>query len=446
MKAPSLLAALVEPIHPDTKAALDGAWSELPDSLRSPRQFLGRQYVGCGATIGAMPRCDFACRGCYLGTDANRASALPLANIKEQITRLRAWLGEGGNLQLTDGEVTLRDPDELVDLVRHARAVGLVPMIMTHGETFRRDPALLSRLVREAGLSEISIHVDTTQRGRRDAPFRHAKTERELTALRDEFAELIERTRAATGRPLEAASTVTVTRDNLGEVPGIVAWFVANAGAFKMVSFQPVAPVGRTERELTAPVTMSELWEAISLGVGSDTSLTRHHGFLGHPDCSRFAQGVVVQGDSTPKFVPLWDPEDPRDVAFIDDVLDAFGGATLRLDRPQRAAVRLIGLILRHPLLVATRAPAWALRVLRRSEAAPVQLLVALLVGRQRLRYLNLVSHHFMGEAELATDKGKERLDRCAFRVPIDGELVSMCQVNSTGLREEVYAQGASRE
>ena len=49
-----------------------------------------------------------------------------------------------------------------------------------------------------------------------------------------------------------------------------------------------------------------------------------------------------------------------------------------------------------------------------------------------------------MGEAELATDKGKERLDHCAFRVPIDGELVSMCQVNSTGLREEVYAQGAA--
>ena len=72
-------------------------------------------------------------------------------------------------MQLTDGEVTLRPADELIELIRYARAIGLVPMLMTHGEAFRRRPELLPRLMAEGGLSEISIHIDTTQRGRRGA-------------------------------------------------------------------------------------------------------------------------------------------------------------------------------------------------------------------------------------------------------------------------------------
>ena len=157
------------PVAAETRQRLAEAWDRLPDLLRTPNQFLGRQYAGCGATIGAMPRCDFACRGCYLGEGANRVPAEPVAAIKRQLDRLRAWLGEGGNLQLTDGEVILRPEAEVIELVRYARGIGLVPMLMTHGEAFRRDPDLLPRLMVAGGLSEVSIHVDTTQRGRGDA-------------------------------------------------------------------------------------------------------------------------------------------------------------------------------------------------------------------------------------------------------------------------------------
>ena len=38
-------------------------------------------------------------------------------------------------------------------------------MLMTHGDSFRRRDGLLKRLVVEGGLTEISIRVDTTQRG-----------------------------------------------------------------------------------------------------------------------------------------------------------------------------------------------------------------------------------------------------------------------------------------
>jgi uncharacterized radical SAM superfamily Fe-S cluster-containing enzyme len=73
----------------------------------------GRQGNGCGATIGAMPRCDFACRGCYLNAEANRIPAEPVEAIKAQMRLLRPVLGHAGNLQLTDGEVTLRPVEEV---------------------------------------------------------------------------------------------------------------------------------------------------------------------------------------------------------------------------------------------------------------------------------------------------------------------------------------------
>jgi hypothetical protein len=41
----------------EVRAALVGAWERLPEAFHGPTQFLGRHYAGCGATIGAMPKC-----------------------------------------------------------------------------------------------------------------------------------------------------------------------------------------------------------------------------------------------------------------------------------------------------------------------------------------------------------------------------------------------------
>jgi len=149
----------------DVRAALASAYACLPESCRGPTQFLGRHYAGCGATIGAMPKCDFSCVGCYLSADANRAKPRPLFEIKVQLQKLRSWLGPCGNVQITDGEVSLRDEPELIEIIAHARTLGLVPMLMSHGETFRRRPGLLESLMERGGLTELCIHIDTTQRG-----------------------------------------------------------------------------------------------------------------------------------------------------------------------------------------------------------------------------------------------------------------------------------------
>lgn len=418
----------LHPVPLETRRVLAAAWARLPPALRGPTQFLGRQYAGCGATIGASPRCDFTCGGCYLGSDAQEARPRPLDEIKAQLRVIRGWLGPGGNVQITDGEVTLRPEEELVELIAYARTIGLVPMLMTHGETFRRKPGLLERLMVHGGLSEISIHVDTTMRGRRDG-YRQARTETDLDGLRAEFADMIRAARRGTHRPLEAASTVTVTRENLAAIPGIIRWFLRNADAFKMVSFQPLAQVGRTDRGL-AGVGIDELWKHIAAGA-DDPELGRGEGCLGHPACSRFVQGVVARRPAGAAFVPLYRRDRPAETRFVAALLDRLGGVSFRLDSRPRAALRALQMLASHPVFLLGRALPFALRLLRRARTL-------------RPSYFCIVSHHFMSAEETATPLGRERLATCAFQVPVDGRLESMCAVNALGLRAAYYRGSAA--
>lgn len=408
-----------------TRSALAAAWARLPDALRTPTQYLGRHYAGCGATIGAMPKCDFACAGCYLGEDANRAKPRSLEQIKDQLRHLREWLGPAGNVQLTDGEVSLRRESDVIELIRYAREIGLVPMLMTHGETFRRRSGLLERLMVEGGLTEISIHIDTTQRGRRDR-FALARTEADLDPLRAEFADLIRSARKNTGRRLEAASTVTVTRENLHGVPGIVRCLIAHADAFKMVSFQPLADVGRTDRNLRG-VSPDKLWEKIAEGTG-DPSIRLGEGSLGHPSCSRFVQGFAVKQPqpSRPRLFPFYRGDQPDELRMLAELFSRVGGMSFRLDNRWQALRRAGWMLAKHGGFALTRLLPQAWKLGR-------------CAGTLRGNYFCIVSHHFMSAAETATPEGQERLDVCAFKVSINGKLESMCAVNALGLREEFY-------
>ncbi len=63
---------------------------------------------------------------------------------------------------------------------------------------------------------------------------------------------MIRAARRNTGRPLRAAMTLTVTEQNLSAVAGVVRWLIRNRDAFSLVSFQPLAKVGRTRKSLAA--------------------------------------------------------------------------------------------------------------------------------------------------------------------------------------------------
>ncbi len=441
------LAAIVrEPVLAETRANLARSWARLPEQFRVPQQMLGRGGNGCGATIGAMPRCDFACRGCYLGEEANWVPAEPVEAVKAQMRQLRPALGHAGNLQLTDGEVTLRPAHEVIELLRYARTLGLIPMLMTHGDTFRRRPGLLERLVVDGGLVELSLHIDTTQRGRLGAAYRAAEHEEELNPLRDEFAELVRRVRRETGRPLRVATTMTVTARNLAGVPAVMRWLVRNVDAVRLISLQPVAQVGRTEPGL-GPVSVEELWGRIAEGLYGDARevarATRGQLWVGHPACNRYLPGLVLQKRGRePRFEALRQAGDPLDEAVVDGFLARFGGLSFRLDSGMERVARWIGLIAREPRFVLAGAKRWVPHWLRRLEPKhPLRLLASLVTGRATLRGLVVISHHFMSRAEAETPLGGERLGLCVFHVPIGDRLVSMCEVNALGVRDRYYEE-----
>lgn len=438
------------PVSPETRASLDAAWVRLDPRFRTPNQMYGRHEEGCGATIGEMPKCDFACRGCYLGADANRTPELPLGEVKAQLDLLRADLGPWGNVQLTDGEVSLRPAEEVIEILRHARHIELIPMLMSHGDGFLRDPELLKRLMVEGGLEELSLHIDTTQRGRRDRAFKYATREAELMDLRARFVTMIRKVRRETGRTLRVASTVTVTQKNLPEVGDIVRFAQANADVFRMVGLLPVAPIGRTEDGI-GRITADALWAEIARGLAIEETnrdrLTANQWFMAHPDCSRFVIGMTADPGDGPRFVPLSPESSARDRRFLDRLFTHFAGATFRADRPVEATARLAGVAIRAPLFFFWDVPATGWGWARRFDPdRPLRFALRALTGRTRLHRFSVVAHHFMSADELDTPAGRERMAHCAFQVPIDGELKSMCEVNGAGLRDRFYAKLAGMD
>ena len=438
----SLASIVRHPVLPETKANLARAWSRLPEWLRTPQQMYGRHAEGCGATIGAMPRCDFACTGCYLGEEANHVPALTVEQVKEQMRLMRRHLGFKGNLQLTDGEVTLRPVEEIVELIRYANEIGLIPMLMTHGDTFRRQPGMLERLVAEGGLMEVSIHVDTTQRGRKGSDYKYAQTEEELNPLRDEFAEMLREVRRKTGKKIAAATTMTVDPNNLAGVPAIMQWLLRNADVFKMISFQPMAQVGRTLDGLGGGVSVEKLWEKIAEGTGDDPKeLLRGQMWLGHSACNKYIPGYVVrQEGAAPRFLPARMAGDPIDEKVGEKFWSRMGGVTFRNDGPWQAIARAAGMFAQTLDIAAQYAGPYFERLLHRFDPQhPFRFLARVLRGKARVNGLLVVSHHFMSEWEIDTEVGKERLGLCVFHVPIGDQLVSMCEVNTTGIRDAYY-------
>ncbi|HWM89490.1 MAG TPA: radical SAM protein [Thermoanaerobaculia bacterium] len=431
-----------DPATEEKRRLLAERWEGLDPAVRLPGQGFGQKATGCGATIGIQPRCDFSCTGCYLGSEANRIPALPTEAILAQLDSLRAWLGPKSNVQITDGEVTLRPVEELTRILRYARSIGAVPMVMTHGDSFRRQSGLLERLVEEGGLTEVSIHVDITQRGRDGYPV--PKSEEELTPLRDELAAMVREARRRTGRKLRAAMTVTVTRQNLSQIPGVVRWLIRNRDAFSLVGFQPLAQVGRTRKGLEG-VSADELWEEIGKAT-ADFGLTIQGAepmHFGHPECTRFVPLLVMerQGED-PKLVQfIRDREE--DVAIMKEFFDhGLGGVAFRDDLPLEALARGAGMFRRAPGWILGPVRRWASDRFREEAGASLgRLALDMLRGRLRLDGFTLTSHHFMSPPELLTEVGKARLEACVFRLPYKGEMVPMCKMNAAGVREQFYAE-----
>jgi hypothetical protein len=243
---------------------------------------------------------------------------------------------------------------------------------------------------------------------------------------------------------------MTVTRDNLDGVADVVRWLAGHADAFRLISFQPIAQVGRTEAGYGGGVSVEALWDRVAegLGVPGGAARMRRMGvWFGHEACNRMVNGVVVRAPGEPpRYHAIRDADDPTDVRVVDGFLRRFGGVSFRLDSPARAAARCVGLAAAAPGFVLDGVLPYAAHWLRRvGGGRAARGLWRLATRRATATPLVLVSHHFMSREELETPLGRERLAHCVFHVPIDGELVSMCEVNALGIRERYYAQLARR-
>ncbi len=434
-------ARFVRPLEPEREAALERQWNSLDPQWRTPYQAFGRKMTGCGATIGLHPRCDFACTGCYLGEEANKIPPLPLAAVLQQLERIRDWTGPKGNVQITDGEVTLRPLDELLAVLRRCHELELIPMLMTHGDSLRRRDGLLERLCVEGGLTEISIHIDITMRGR--VGYKHVTREEDLEPLRDEFAAMLRRVRRETGSAIRAATTMTVTRENLDGVAHVARWSALNRDVFKLLSLQPVADVGRTSLELQA-VTPDECWQRVAEGLSSFTNEVGVGGpiHVGHPECNRVASFLCVQRAGRPaRFVKTVRSDQDDDRKFL-EAMHATGlmGVGYRGDAPLVGLGRKLGAALQALGFVLGTGQRFLRARLRDAGENTPAFLLGLITGQVQVSGFTVVSHHFMGRSEIGTATGQARLAACVFKLPVGDSMLSMCEVNLLGARAQMYA------
>ncbi len=429
--------AFRHPISGEKAELLRARWDSLPAELKTDNQISGRHLTHCGFVTGAR-YCSFHCTHCYLPKNANQVPIPSLAQMKEQIDANRRFQGPGGGLQLTGGDVAdaywrSGRADELVEIVRYAVASGLVPMLMTHGQTLIEHPEFLEQLMIEGGLKQVAVHIDMTQAGRHGYPIGRIKSEADLHPVREAFTQLALRLRAKTGRTLEFAHNVTVTRKNIDHIPEVIRWALEKperTNVWRMFSFQPEADTGRTLFS-EQPITPALAWEKICAGTG--LPLQRDFSIFGHPDCNSWCPLLVSQTSGRHIVFP---PQDAKTRQLYGELLASVGGVSFVTDDARTTPFRLLGLLSQNPLL-AVRLLTHVARLLL-NGTVPFEFVRGLLA--RKVHTVGFGIHNFMdAEKVAAADRDpvvKARLDSCVFKGPVknratgEWEAVPMCAMN----------------
>ena len=419
----------------ELKSLLRERWESLPAAVQTPTQMVGKVAVACGATHHVMEKCNFSCTCCYLGPEANKTKPLPFDEVKEQLDHLRATLGHNGKAQITAGEVTLLPLEDLGKIVQYGRSIGLDLMVMSHGQRFLEEPEYLKSLVEDYGLRKISIHIDTTQRGRPNT--RGISEEAELHSVRDDAADLIRWVRKETGLPLQAASTVTVTNQNLTGMTDVMEWFFKNSDAFRLLSFQPVADVGRTRKAYSSAILNTELWKHIY--TAARRSFNSQPVLYGHPKCNNIVPLLVF---SVAKEYIIFEglrKDNKDDADMFEHAMKHFGGKIDWGQNWKKNAPFVISKFAFNPKLL-LHSFTWGIKRFIAERHRIKKLIDSALSEKvfPHIRPFLLVVHNFMSPQELTTEEGQERLDACTFKLSVDGEIISMCEMNASGLRSQL--------
>ena len=359
----------------------------------APWQMMGRRMaIGCVA-LEITQRCNLDCTYCYLSEASEALKDIPLEEVYRRIDMIHAHYGENTDVQVTGGDPTLRNREELLAIIRYIRHKGMRSSLFTNG--IKATRALLEELC-GAGLEDVAFHVDMTQERK------GYTSEQELNAVREEY---IERAR---GLPLAVIFNTTAFPGNFHEVPALVKFFVKHADVVRFASFQVGADVGRgTERERVS-VNPGTVMQAIRDGAGANLNFDAAS--AGHADCNGYAYGLVVNGRVHDFFN---DPE------FVGAILAS--SAHLAVKRANKAALwtTAAGYLLRHPAIF------WG--VTKRFAALAWRERRDLIAARGRVGKLSFFVHNFMDSSQL----DKARCDACSFMVMTAEGPMSMCVHNA---------------
>lgn len=360
----------------------------------SPNQQMGRRWtLGCVA-LEITQRCNLDCSLCYLSEHSEAIRDIPVEELFRRIDLIHQHFGPGTDVQVTGGDPTLRQRDELIAIVQRISRQGMRPTLMTNGIKASRE--LLAELS-NAGLVDVAFHVDTTQ------DIKGYNNEVALNTIREKY---IDRAR---GLGLSVMFNTTVHRGNFHEIPELVRFFRQHADVIRLVSFQLQAETGRgVEGKRPLLITPDTVWKQLETGAG--TALNCKAIQAGHPECNRYAIGLQI-GDEMRDLL-----EDTQTVGIL---LQHFH--TIRADR--RHKLKTLIACCSHTL---KKPGAAALFIKWMFHQIWIRKRL-ILRSKGKMNTMSFFMHNFMDASALDS----ERITACAFKVMTEQGPMSMCLYNA---------------
>jgi hypothetical protein len=171
-----------------------------------------------GAWIEVTDSCDLACPGCFRQRIEGHR---PLDVIKDEII-LSQKATNCERIAIAGGEPLLYP--HLLEVVEFITKQGMKAVLMTNGESLTWERAVE---LKKAGLVQFYFHVDSGQQ----RPGWEGKNEIEMNELRQRFADLTSELKG-----VQCGYNITVTRQNLGLIPNVVDWGLANIDQVQSLS------------------------------------------------------------------------------------------------------------------------------------------------------------------------------------------------------------------
>ncbi|QNE18246.1 radical SAM domain-containing protein [Kribbella qitaiheensis] len=432
------LEVVTRPVHPETRAALDRRWVELPEAVRTPAQALGQHAVGCEGTHGVFPRCNLACTPCYHSRDANRVAVSgshTQTEVAAQMSLLRTVRGPRAHAQLIGGEVSLLPADDHAAALQVMIDHGRQPMSMSHGDfdyDYLRDLALGPEGKPRLKRLSFAGHFDMLMFGRRG--IERPADEASLNLYRQRFADMFKRLKREHGVRYFLAHNMTVTPRNLDQIAAVIR--DCKDYGFGLFSFQPAAFLGDDRRwhESYRDASGDEVWAEVEKGAGCRLPFRALQ--IGDERCNRTTYGFFL-GQT---YHPILDDENPADLAVRDTFFRYFGGVSFSGTPLPLLTVKIARVVARHPSLLGWFG-GWLARTVRKAGLGNLL--------RHRIRPVTFVMHSFMDAADVAPawaglQAGRDssdpriaatqqRLLACSYAMahPETGELVPACVQHS---------------